>query len=221
MQVLQSFDTLQVNFSRNKKTVKLNQQPVGSYKELYDVYKVVTVTEDDLLMIQGAPSLRRSFIDQMVLLIDPEYAPLLKKYRQILDNRNALIASGKNDDESYQLWTDQLLRVSSRLQKARIAALENLEKEVQALIKEVMAGGTLSISYEYARPYSDIADCATTQDVMIRYPSLKNHEMMQRRSLFGAHLDDFSIMFQGKPCRKYASRGQQKLLIFLLKARPC
>lgn len=212
-----SFDTLQVSFSRNKKTVKLNQQPVGSYKELYDVYKVVTVTEDDLLMIQGAPSLRRSFIDHMVLLIDPEYAPLLKKYRHILDNRNALIASGKNDDESYQLWTDQLLGVSSRLQKARIAALENLEKEVQALIKEVMAGGTLSISYEYARPYSDIADCATTQDVMIRYPSLKNHEMMQRRSLFGAHLDDFSIMFQGKPCRKYASRGQQKLLIFLLK----
>ncbi len=212
-----SFDTLNVNFSRNKKTVKLNQQPVGSYKELYDVYKVVTITEDDLLMIQGAPSLRRSFIDQMVLLIDPDYAPLLKKYRHILDNRTALISSGKDDGESYQLWTNQLLAVSSRLQKARIAVLENLEKEVQTLIKDVMADGVLSINYEYARPYSDIADITSTEDLMIRYPSLQGHEMMQKRSLFGAHLDDFSIMFQGKSCRTYASRGQQKLLIFLLK----
>ena len=114
-------------------------QPVGSYKELYDVYKVVTITEDDLLMIQGAPSLRRSFIDHMVLLVDPEYAPLLKRYRHILDNRNALIASGKNDDESYRLWTDQLLAAATRIQKARKTVLENLEKEAQELIKEVMA----------------------------------------------------------------------------------
>ena len=49
-----SFDTFTVQVSRNKKTVKLNQQPVGSYKELYDVYKVVTVTEDDLLNGSGS-----------------------------------------------------------------------------------------------------------------------------------------------------------------------
>ncbi len=212
-----SFDTLQVNFSRNKKTVRLNQQPVSSYKELYDVYKVVTITEDDLLMIQGAPSLRRSFIDQMVLLTDPAYALLLKKYRHILDNRNALLASGKDDGESYGLWTDQLLGVASRIQKARVKVLEDLEKEVQVLIKEVLSQGALSMSYEYARPYTDIENISSTEDLMVRYPSLKNHEMMQRRSLFGAHLDDFSIMFQGKSCRTYASRGQQKLIIFLLK----
>lgn len=214
-----SFDTLQVSFSRNKKSVKLNAQPVGSYKELYDVYKVVTITEDDLLMIQGAPSLRRSFIDHMVLLVDPEYAPLLKRYRHILDNRNALIASGKNDDESYRLWTDQLLVAATRIQKARKTVLENLEKEAQELIKEVMGAekGQLRIEYDYAKPYSESTQNSTTEELLITYPSVKNHEMTQKRSLFGAHLDDFTIFFQGKSCRTYASRGQQKLLIFLLK----
>ena len=214
-----SFDTLHIHFSRNKKTVKLNAQPVGSYKELYDIYKVVTITEDDLLMIQGAPSLRRSFIDHVVFLIDPDYAPLLRKYRHILENRNALIASGKNDDESYELWTDQLLSVSSRIQKARVAALKSLESEALLLLAEVFGnqGMSLSIRYDYARPYEDIETIASTNDLLIRYPSIKGHEMMQRRSLIGSHLDDFSLIYQGKSCRTYASRGQQKLLVFLLK----
>lgn len=214
-----SFDTLHIQFSRNKKSVKLNAQPVGSYKELYDVYKVVTITEDDLLMVQGAPALRRSFIDHVVLLMNPEYALLLKKYRHVLDNRTALIASGRNDDESYELWTNQLLTLSTTIQKARIGALTALEKEVKLLLTEIFADSTttLSIQYDFAKPYSDMDDLITTEDLLIRYPSIKSHEMMQRRTLFGAHLDDFSIIYQGKSCRTYASRGQQKLLVFLLK----
>lgn len=215
------FDTLNVTFNRNKKSVKLNQQQVGSYKELYDVYKVVTITEDDLMMVQGAPSLRRSFVDHMVLLVNPEYAALMKKYRIIVDNRNALIASGKDNTESYALWTDQLLKYSSLMQKARIEVLKTLEYESQELIKQVMGEeqgqGQLSIEYQYARPYEEIEAIITTEDLEIRYPSLKGHERAMKRSVFGAHLDDFNLLFQGKSCRTYASRGQQKLLVFLLK----
>jgi recombinational DNA repair ATPase RecF len=48
----------------------------------------------------------------------------------------------------------------------------------------------------------------------------KSHYAMEcdyGRSMFGAHLDDFSITFQNKRARVYASRGQQKLLVFLIK----
>ena len=40
---------------------------------------------------------------------------------------------------------------------------------------------------------------------------------MVGRSCFGAHLDDFAVVFQGKRARAYASRGQQKLTVFLIK----
>jgi len=42
-------------------------------------------------------------------------------------------------------------------------------------------------------------------------------EQHQRRSLFGAHLDDFEIIFQGHRSKNFASRGQQKLIIVLIK----
>ena len=70
-------------------------------------------------------------------LLEPDYATLLKKYRHILDNRNALLASGRFDEESYHLWTDQLLRTSHQIQKARKQALQDLEKEAQELIRKL------------------------------------------------------------------------------------
>ena len=42
-------------------------------------------------------------------------------------------------------------------------------------------------------------------------------EVRWKRSLFGAHLDDVAIAFQEKKARYFASRGQQKLVVLLIK----
>lgn len=214
----QGFDTLHVMVSGQKKTVKLNDKPVSSYKELYGAYRVVTITEDDLQMIQGGPSIRRTFLDHMAMLLNPEYAIIGKKYRIILENRNALLAQRKQDDESYHLWTDQLLKYTREIQAERKRMLELLKEDSKSLMESLfLADDSVAFSYEYARPYNDMSDIHSTSDLLIRYPSLMGHEMAQKRSLFGAHLDDFSVIYQGKASRAYASRGQQKLLVFLLK----
>ncbi len=220
--VSQGFDALSVHFNKSKKTVKLNEQGIGSYKELNEAYRAVTITEDDLLIIQGAPSARRSFLDTMVLLLDSSHAGLLQKYRAILNNRNALLAKGHVDDESYLLWTEQLLQTSFKIQKARVDAVRQVEIEAKLLIDELFPRheqrtDPLNIDYSYARPYSSLDATMSAQDLIDRYPGLKDNELRQRRSLFGAHLDDFSVTYYGKACRTYSSRGQQKLVVFLLK----
>lgn len=215
----QGFDTLQVQFNRKKKTVKLNEKNISSYKELYSAYRVVTITEGDLDMVQGAPSSRRSFLDTVVLLLNPSHAALAQKYRAILNNRNALLAHGRADHESYLLWTDQLLQVAQKMQIARIKAVELLENEAHVLVKEILGDvdDALTIEYSYARTYGDIRDIQSGQDLLVRYPGIKEQEFRQKRSLFGAHLDDCKITYLGKACRTYSSRGQQKLVVFLLK----
>ncbi len=218
----QSFDTLQIQFAHKKKTIKLNEKGIGSYKELYDAYRVVTITEGDLQMIQGPPGLRRSFLDTMVQLIDPSHAALAKKYKTILENRNALLITAKFkghlDLESYLLWTDQLLQASRLIQQARSKAVAGLEKEALKLLVDLLpelGQEQLQLNYTYVKPYQDIAGSAV--ELLERYPGLKDNEVRQRRTLFGAHLDDCTITYLGKACRTYSSRGQQKLVLFLLK----
>ncbi len=214
----EGYDTLHVMMQGNKKTLKLNDKAIGSYKELYDAYKVVTITQDDLQMIQGGPAVRRTFLDHMALLHNPEYVVIGKKYRIVLENRNALLAARRQDDESYQLWTDQLITYSRLIWQERQRMLELLKEASLSLMGALfLSDDSVSLSYEFARPYSEMESIHSTSDLLSRYPSIVGHEMAQKRSLFGAHLDDFSVLFQGKASRSYASRGQQKLLVFLLK----
>ena len=46
---------------------------------------------------------------------------------------------------------------------------------------------------------------------------LYQKELIMKRSLFGAHLDDVIFYFQDVKARFYSSRGQQKILLFLAK----
>jgi DNA replication and repair protein RecF len=212
-----ALDMLQANLTGKKRAIKLNEKAVGSYKELYAVYKVITITEDDLMVIQGAPSVRRSFIDQMLILKDPAYALLLRKYRQIVNNRNALL-NNKVDRESYYLWTDQLFSHSMVIQQKRREFLDILALEASSLVVTQLGSEyTITSSYQYVGPYMYLDNFISFHDILNHYPALMSHEYGARRSLFGAHLDDYALIFHQKDARIYASRGQQKLIIFLLK----
>jgi len=205
---------LQVGFSPKKRLVKLDKRTIVSYKELLDHYRVVTITEDDLELIKGGPEYRRMFIDQALFLMDGVYTEQLKKYRQVLENRNALLQHHTVDMPSYHLWTEQLFEISELLAHKRIEWLSAVERIVQELLVRYV-DPEISVSFEYQSKKSAYGQ--SYDQFMQSTPSLYEQEMRFRRSLFGVHLDDFLITFQGKRSRQFASRGQQKLLVLLVK----
>lgn len=217
---LSGFDRMHITFAHNKRTVKLNQKPLSSFKELYSTYKVVTLTEDDVDMVKGSPSVRRSYLDQVLIMLDPSYARVLRTYKIVLDNRNALLARFNSDKDSYMIWTEQLWQLSCTITQKRKQALADLEKALQALACAMPAlptlPGLLSFTYDHARGLN-VTDYADAHALLEHASYLYNLEVTYKRTLFGAHLDDFTILFQNTPSRTYASRGQQKLIVFLLK----
>lgn len=210
-------DLLNVTFQGSgKKIVKLNQKNLSSYNELADSYKVITITEDDMDLIKGYPENRRVFLDHLLLLMDPLYGKTLKTYRKILKNRNSLFAR-PIDIDSYMLWTKQLYDLSQEIIFRRISLLSLLDTHIKNLIEAIKGSDNLDISldYVYSKPYSmkDL-DFASFMELN---SNIMGYEIHAGRSLFGAHLDDFIIRFNNKSSRSYSSRGQQKLVLFLLK----
>jgi DNA replication and repair protein RecF len=204
----------QVGFAHKKRLVKVNQKPVATYKELMDYYRIVTLTEDDLHLISSGPEIRRAFIDQALLLDDPEFMGVIKNYKTILDNRNALFIRAKPDLDSYHVWTDQLWNASRIIQERRIAMLAQFEQETNHILTTHF-DNQLSVSFSYAP--KKIGPEVTEAEFNVLRPSLYQEESRFSRSLFGAHLDDFIIRFQDKKSKSFASRGQQKLIVLLLK----
>lgn len=206
------FDTISIGFQDTKRLVRLNNNVIKSFKDYLIHYTTVTLTEDDLEFIKGSPERRRLFIDQFLLIDDPDYSQILKKFKKILENRNALLDSFNLDMSMYELWTNQLWHTSQEIRRKRILCLKYLESEFNNLISEAL-GEDFSINFEYSG-YTD-------QDFTVFYDNLLREKLSRekaaKRSLFGAHLDDFNIIFKQKSSRVYASRGQQKLIALFIK----
>jgi DNA replication and repair protein RecF len=205
---------LQIGFSKKKRVIKIDQNTVTSYKELSRLYRVITLTEDDLTLIKGSPEVRRLFLDQAISLEFPEFLSHLRRYKQILENRNALLQRGGYTQESYALWTHQLWQQSIILQEHRRMVLKNLELKTNAMLQDWFSQElTLAFDYQTKKIIHD----QPFDDFWNEIGPLKTMESAFKRSLFGAHLDDFSIQFCSKTSRSFASRGQQKLIVMLIK----
>lgn len=206
---------LQVGFSQKKRSVRVNQKNVQSYKEIIDIYRVLSLTEDDIQLIKGGPDKRRSFIDQYILLHKPELTSLYKRYKKILEQRNALFLKKILSDDDYYLWTSQLWTVAKEIRQERINMLTRLEQRVNQLLqdyvdKDVVCGFKYTIKNDSMRE-------ASFDEFKERNHLLITQELYTRKSLIGSHLDDFFITWQQKSAKLYASRGQQKLLTVLMK----
>ena len=106
--------TIQIGFAHNKRLVKIDNKAIVSYKDLLLYYRIVSLTEDDLKLIQDGPEERRSFIDQALLLNDASFLTQMREYRAVLNNRNALLQQESIDKEAYFIWTKKLWEHSCR-----------------------------------------------------------------------------------------------------------
>lgn len=187
-----------------KKLARFNQNEIKSYKELISRYRIVSLAEEDLQLVQGAPEYRRTFLTQLLVLFEPETTSTFKKYRHILEHRNSVLANmaarKRSNNEELAVWTNQLLEVSEEIRTKYLIYLKSLEERVNDLFIEYFSTLESSISFDYVMKKAD-----------------EFNEIKWGRSLFGIHLDDFSTIYQKKHARYFASRGQQKLVVFLIK----
>lgn len=210
---LEDQQEIQVGFSDNSKVVKLDKKRIKAYKELVDHYRVIVVAEDDLSLIKGAPENRRSFLDQALSIRDNSYITDARKYKQILNNRNNLILRSQSLTDELTLWSKQLFEQSKILKNKRIEYLENLGIKINKLMRDNFQEDiTVNLSYK-----TKVQNCKFDLFWNTKGTSLLNDELKYKRSMYGAHLDDFLVEFMHKKAKIFASRGQQKLIVFLMK----
>lgn len=204
---------IQIGMSQSKRLVRVDKRPISSYKDLMAYYRIISLTEDDLALIQGSPQYRRLFLDQMLLLLNPEFGYTLKEYRQIVDQRNAYLQQHRKDEDTYKVLTQQQWKQAKQIEAKRRELLDRLFVVVNNLNKQFLTD-EYKILFSY-RPKRVL--CDSFDEFYADISRVKEQEFRYGRSLFGVHLDDITITLQDRYSRTYASRGQQKLILLLLK----
>lgn len=205
---------IKVGCSGNKRHVKIDQKPVSSYQELRQAYRMITVTDDDLSLVKEGPDQRRSFIDHALVLYNPLLTPLFQNYKQVLDNRNSLLYRGSSDKEELEVWTNKLWVLSQAIQQERVQFLDLLKDNLKNPLLFHWSDRSLTLDYAAKKTNTH----STWEEFYKDWTqSIVKEEYLMKRSLFGTHLDDITILFDTKPARLFSSRGQQKLIVLLIK----
>lgn len=203
---------LQIGVTTQKKLIKLNNKPAKTFKDLFNCLRVVSLAENDLQIVQGGPDSRRSFIDNYVFLQESNFSQKMHLYRSALNQRNALLQQKPFDDDLYKILTKKLWTIACEIQKLRLHHLQEIEQELKLVQAENLLNCEIDLSY-YCR-YS--LQRSFDEFYHLNF-GLQSEETRMQRTLFGIHLDDLIIKWHKTNARIYASRGQQKLIVLLLK----
>lgn len=220
LQASESQEHVSIGFSEvDGKLVKLNQKPIQSYKELIQLYRIITLTALDLELVSGAPALRRDFLNYALMLSKPSLLSIFKQYKTILENRTKLLVQcGGIVSDQLLIWSEKLWATTCVLQQERKLFLKEIEVRVNHMLDHYFSteDEKLSVNLVYmSRKKDEFSSFKEFWAYFVEHGL--NRELEWGRGQFGIHLDDFTIVFENKKARIFASRGQQKLIAFLIK----
>jgi DNA replication and repair protein RecF len=164
-------------------------------------------------IMNGGPAARRRFIDHFLLLYDDTYIEHLHRLNTLVAQRTALLQKfGACDHEQLKHWTQLLWQESIIIAQKRTNTLVRLMQYTSHTLQEIVQDFVIQAQY-MSRVKDEPFDAFW--DTLMK-SGLCAQEQRQRRTLFGAHLDDIFFTLNNKSVRLFASRGQQKLILIAL-----
>jgi len=174
--------------------------------------RVVVFGWQDLGILNGPPSARRSFIDGFAARLYPGHLPALLRYRQILARRNRLLQA-PGAASRLAPWDEQLASTGMELIDRRRRAVAALSTEL-ARVYPALAGEGRKVQVAYRTSLGESAEPAALLAALER---CRPEEMRRGLTLVGPHRDDLAIELNGTDVRAFGSRGEQRLLALALR----
>lgn len=177
----------------------------------------------DLDLVRGGPGERRTWLDTLLMQLEPVYAHILGQYHQALKQRNALLRQNEaqtapTDRAQLALWDAQLAALGTRVMRRRSRGLARLAPIAQDW-HHAISGHTETLTLHYAPnvPLEDDDPTIIQAAFLDKIQQRAIAELHQHTSLVGPHRDDIEFAINDTPARQYGSQGQQRTLVLALK----
>lgn len=192
------------------KSLSIDKVNIKKMSQFIGGYKVVMFSPEDLDLIKGMPRVRRSFLDIEMFQINPSHMDVLSDYKNVLNQRNALLKRlNLNDDLTFlKIITKRLAYEADLIVKERDAFIKNLNKAFKKQFKHLNKEDEVEVIYQPNSPLN------TLEDTLL---SRIDKDILSKTTNAGPHRDDFLILFNKEPAKEYASQGQQRLMAIALK----
>lgn len=210
--------TLTVKFNDNKKEYYYNNKKVP-YDEFYGKLNVVTYIPEDIVLITGSPSIRRTFFDGEIAKTNSEYFQDLKNYNKLLKIRNKYLKEERTKDTEYLVYEDEFIKYGAKVIEKRLEYVQKISIILNLNYRKLFDNKKeLSLSYECH--LGNIKKLSLKEIEKLLREKIKKNFSQEKRygfSLCGPQKDDFLFILNGHEAKSTASQGEKKSIIFSLK----
>ena len=201
-----------------------------------DTFRAVLFRPEEMLLLVGAPSERRRFMDAILAQRSRATAQDLVDLSRVLAQRNALlraIRAEEADPAVLGVWDEQLAVIGGRVTAARLALVDELAVRIGPLHDSVAPiderADQVAVTYldslkdawpDREAPVGDpvrLDPDRLAAAIRRRLAEIRQKEIWNGKSLAGPHRDDIGVTLGGVPVAAHASRGQQRTIIVALK----
>lgn len=208
------------------KTFWLDGKPLRTVGELWGVLPIVTFLPDDLELVRGVPTVRRSLLDALLAQVDPTGLAAMQSYGAALRQRNALIRD-RAPAAQLDAWEAQMAQWAAKLlprrQRLVVRLAECVAHQVQILSRGTEA---VTVTHDTGWPADSEIQKLTVAEAKTsaleeplaaawRDARAGDHDRLYTRH--GPHRGDLVLRINGRDARVYASQGQARTLALALR----
>ncbi len=202
---------------RQKKVTVDGREPERVAEAIGRVGAIV-FTGSDVEIVAGGPGARRRFLDIILSLVEPGYVTALKRYRQILSQRNGLLRDDAGPTE-LEAWNAGLVDAGSRVAEARARWANAKQASFARYYAAISGGQEAGVEYSPSIPAPAGVEPVVTRDgwaeaFYVEIERLAARERRRGLTLVGPHRDDLRFWVSGGPeavgLRSFGSAGQQR-----------
>ncbi|MGC6483665.1 MAG: DNA replication/repair protein RecF [Synechococcus sp.] len=218
-------DDLELQLRRKGgRQAKRNGKVLERQLDLIGPLRCVGFSALDLHLVRGEPSLRRQWLDRVVLQLEPIYADLISRYNRLLRQRAQLWRRGRGmaaaeRNALLDTFDLQMALISTRIHRRRRRALTRLEPLANHWQDRLSRGNEqLTLGYQAGSvlPGEEAEEpwrFAITEQLKLQ----RSDEERLGNCRVGPHRDEINLNLNGNPARRFGSAGQQRSLVLALK----
>ena len=199
---------LGIRRSRNKSEIRVNKQPVQRVSDIAAQFPVLAIHPDSYKLITGSPSQRRQYLDWGVFHVEHGFFKAWQRFKKALAQRNASLKSKQKNDVC-QIWNNEIHNTAHYIDQLRQQYFDKLRPYFYQLTKQFFVDNVVDI--EYRRGWS------VDYELIDLLEENLHKERMKGYTQFGPHRAELLIKVNGQSAQTCISRGQQKLLVALMR----
>lgn len=208
---------------------------VVKMRDLPRYFSSVLFAPEDLALVRGEPSGRRTYLDALVVQRAPRFAGVIADYERVVRQRNSLLKSARasrlpaDSLTTLDVWDERLVQLGTELMAARVdlvaalrphigdsyAAVAGESHRAEVGLRHSASGSTGDDGPLMVDDALDVA--RTAEQFRFSLAEKRRAELDRAVTLVGPHRDDLVLTLNGLPARGYASHGESWSFALALK----